>query len=410
MRTEVRQVVAWRQPVLWTTCTTLWAAFAVATLIPDLDLPLRAIAPLGFAAALLRTAALVAGERSTPSAGWLRGLWLCADAALLTGLLDITGGPFNPFVVLYGVFVWLALTTVSRTWAVLVSTVSLGGYAWLIVDHLQVGLAEHHRLNDFPTHLFTMLFAGSHIADLVAHYISQLTEARERAARSERLASLTTLAAGAAHELSTPLSTIAVAAKELERSGTMSGTPLSQDLLGDVQLIQHAVQRCRSILDGMSGRATGGTTVDEHLGPAATAELACASLPDERRQRGAPGCCGRRGASDSKAASMPRERCRRFLRTHLMQAGTIQSRCVSIRMTQDCGLRSRIQAQVCQTKRDAGSASLSTRPNPPARGSDWVCSLRARSRSNSGGLCDSSSGTGRLPFLNCRYAADLYEW
>lgn len=284
MRTDVRQVVAWRQPVLWITCATLWAAFAVATLIPDLDLPLRAIAPLGFAAALMRTAALVSGERSATSANWLRGAWLCADAALLTGLLDITGGPFNPFVVLYGVCVWLALTTVSRTWAVLAGIVSIGGYGWLIVDHLQAGLAEHHRLNDFPTHLFTMLFAGSHIADLVAHYVSQLSEARERAARSERLASLTTLAAGAAHELSTPLSTIAVAAKELERSDGATA-PLSPEHLGDVRLIQDAVQRCRAILDGLSGRATGGISVDGPLEPSAIAELACASLPDERRQR-----------------------------------------------------------------------------------------------------------------------------
>ena len=45
-----------------------------------------------------------------------------------------------------------------------------------------------------------------------------LDDARERALRSEHLASLTTLAAGAAHELSTPLATIAVAARELERN------------------------------------------------------------------------------------------------------------------------------------------------------------------------------------------------
>lgn len=285
MQPDVRQVVAWRRPVLWVTCVTLWAAFAVATLIPELDLPLRAIAPLGFLAALLRTAALFAEARAWSSVWLWRGLWLCGDAALLTGLLDITGGPFNPFVVLYGVCVWLALTTVSRTWAVLVSAVVAGGYGWLIVDHLQAGLAEHHRLNDFPTHLFTMLFAGAHIADLIGHYTSQLAAARERAQRSERLASLTTLAAGAAHELSTPLSTIAVAAKELERSaGAVNGTP-ALNLVADVRLIQDAVRRCRLILDDMSGRATGATTSGEPLSAAAIAELACAALPQERRQR-----------------------------------------------------------------------------------------------------------------------------
>lgn len=284
-RFEVRQVVAWRRPVLWTTCATLWAVFLVATLIPDLELPLRQIAPLGFAAALLRTAALIAEERSAGAARTLRGIWLCADAALLTGLLDITGGPFNPFVVIYGTSIWLAAATVSGGWAIVVGVVAAGGYGWLMVDHLQPGLAEHHRLNDFPTHLFTMLFAGSSIADLIAYYVSQLTAARDRAARSERLASITTLAAGAAHELSTPLSTIAVAANELERTARAADDNLADRLHDDVRLIQDSLARCRTILDGMSGRATGDVPVVGAMSASAIAELACAALPAERRQR-----------------------------------------------------------------------------------------------------------------------------
>ena len=154
---------------------------------------------------------------------------LAADAALLTGLLDITGGPFNPFIVMYAVYIWVGAVAISPRWAVVVSVASAVGFGWLVVDHLRAELLEHHRLNDFPTHLFTMWFSGAGIAELVAHYVTrarrvlgqrqaQLDEARERAARSERMASLTTLAAGAAHELSTPLATIAVATGELERN------------------------------------------------------------------------------------------------------------------------------------------------------------------------------------------------
>lgn len=113
-----------------------------------------------------------------------------------------------------------------------VSTIGFGGLA---VDHLQAGSAEHHRLNDFPTHLFTMWLAAAALTESVAHYVSRaqsvlaqrqtlLDEARDRAARGEPLASLTTLAAGAAHELSTPLATIAVTARELERSLTGCGS------------------------------------------------------------------------------------------------------------------------------------------------------------------------------------------
>jgi two-component system sensor histidine kinase RegB len=164
---------------------------------------------------------------------------LSADALLLTGLLDITGGPFNPFIVMYATYVWLAFVSAGPRWGVLVTTVSIAGFGWLLLDHVQAEMAEHHRLNDFPTHLFTMWFSGAAIAELVAHYVSraraalalrqrQLDEARERALRSEHLASLTTLAAGAAHELSTPLATIAVAARELERQAESKMASMSR--------------------------------------------------------------------------------------------------------------------------------------------------------------------------------------
>jgi hypothetical protein len=38
---------------------------------------------------------------------------LAADPALLTGLLDITGGPFNPFIVMYAVYIWTGAVAVS---------------------------------------------------------------------------------------------------------------------------------------------------------------------------------------------------------------------------------------------------------------------------------------------------------
>jgi two-component system sensor histidine kinase RegB len=277
-------------------CATLWLVFALAWFWPALHLPLRKLAPLGFAAALCRTLVLVADRRTSPPPPSLVAAALSVDALLLTGLLDITGGPFNPYLVIYAVYVWLASVTAGRLWATAVAAVAVGAFGWLVVDHLQSGLAEHHSLSDFPTHLFAMCFAGATIAELVGHYVGrarqalaqrqeELEHARERAARSDRLASLTTLAAGAAHELSTPLSTIAVAARELERTAQASAGASADSLQEDAHLIQLAVQRCRSILDGMSGRATGGITITQPMTPAAVAAMAAATLPDDRRRR-----------------------------------------------------------------------------------------------------------------------------
>jgi two-component system sensor histidine kinase RegB len=294
----VRHVVAWLLLTRWITCVALWAVLAVVWLFPHLDLSLRGIRVLGLAAAACRTLVVISQRSGSPPRALL-GLVLVSDAALLTGLLDITGGPFNPFMVMYAAYVWAAAVVVSPIWAAATSLVSLAGFGWLVVDHLQAGLIEHHRLNDFPTHLVTMWFAGAGVAELVAHYVAraraalatqqaQVNEARERASRSERLASLTALAAGAAHELSTPLATIAVAARELERNATRVAEPqpVGAALRDDARLIRSELDRCQAILDGMSGRAGAGLpTTLEPLAPAAIARLVQERLADTRRQR-----------------------------------------------------------------------------------------------------------------------------
>jgi len=102
---------------------------------------------------------------------------------------------------------------------------------------------------------------------------------RDQHARSTRFAGLVTLAAGAAHELSTPLATMAVAARELERSlegreanrGGQSEADASRDgeanasqhgeadaeLLNDARLIRSEIDRARRILTDLSTQSGG---------------------------------------------------------------------------------------------------------------------------------------------------------
>jgi two-component system sensor histidine kinase RegB len=119
----------------------------------------------------------------------------------------------------------------------------------------------------------------------------ELEKLRVHAARNERLASLTTLAAGAAHELSTPLATIAIAARELERSAaalTGRGFPpaVIHGLADDARLIRMEVDRCQEILDQMSGRA-GGVAPDQSE-PVDVRQIVCElrdRLPAEQAAR-----------------------------------------------------------------------------------------------------------------------------
>jgi two-component system, sensor histidine kinase RegB len=219
---------------------------------------------------------------------------------VLTGLLQLTGGPFNPFAVVYAIHVAQAAVALGRTPTAMVAVCVAVCCGTLLYWHTLEADAEHHRLTDFPTHLFTMWVVIVSLAELVAFYVVQTSNAlsrrehaletmRDRAARSDRIASLTTLAAGAAHELSTPLGTIAVVARELERAieRTSHAIPsASSALLDDARLIRTEVDRCCRILDQMSGRA-GGIAADVpepvHLGRAI--ESVAAQLPPEQARR-----------------------------------------------------------------------------------------------------------------------------
>ncbi|HEY4015309.1 MAG TPA: ATP-binding protein [Polyangiaceae bacterium] len=205
------------------------------------------------------------------------GAVLLADVNLLTVLLYFSGGPANPFSVLYLVYVTLAALALGIRWASAVVVLSVAGYLLLFFAHVPIGVTAHEptTLGEDPPiamHLQGMWLALAVTASLIAFLVARLQRAlRERderlaqvwfvAARSEKLASLTTLAAGAAHELGTPLATIAVASKDLERALKSGGAP--SPLAEDARLIREEVERCRWIVEQMSGRS--GETMGEAL-------------------------------------------------------------------------------------------------------------------------------------------------
>jgi two-component system sensor histidine kinase RegB len=215
---------------------------------------------------------------------------IAADLLLFTALLYLTGGPSNPFSFLYLVHLALAAVMLPPRLGWLLVGLSLACSAALFAYHVPLsggGHAQHmhhvhhghhgHQGGDtggFDWHLRGMWVALGVAASFIVYFLRrvalelaererQLASARERIARSERLASLATLAAGAAHELGSPLGTIAVAARELERSLAQKGseTPLQED----ARLIRSQVDRCRHILDELAANAGGppGAAADE---------------------------------------------------------------------------------------------------------------------------------------------------
>lgn len=192
---------------------------------------------------------------------------LALDTLLLFGLLRFSGGPSNPFSVLFLVQITLAALVLGAWYATAIVALSTVLYAVLFFDNVPVAGMEHMHhagTSAFALHLEGMFAAFTLAAVLIGYFVTrvstalrerdlQLADAQRLASANEKLASLSTLAAGAAHELGTPLATIAVATKELERAAlVLSGAGAIVD---DARLIRQQVDRCHDIVRQMSAHA-----------------------------------------------------------------------------------------------------------------------------------------------------------
>ena len=193
------------------------------------------------------------------------GSILALDTLCLTALLALSGGPANPFTLLYLVYITLSAVVLSKAWTWALGILSFVGFGFVFPVHVRVSIFEaHHTVEGFGIHLIGMWLAFAAAALLITVFIGKVSEAlhtreqevlllQNQLARHERLASIATLAAGAAHELGTPLATIAVASKDLE----LLGANVSRDpeVIEEARLIRAEVDRCRRILQQMSDRA-----------------------------------------------------------------------------------------------------------------------------------------------------------
>jgi two-component system sensor histidine kinase RegB len=196
---------------------------------------------------------------------------MALDIVSLTALLYFAGGSANPFSVFYLVNLALCGVILSARWGLALTLVAAAGMVILLAGHVElaelnreVGWLPGSRLSHVTLGqlgrivamatcgLVIILFAArvTHQLELTAGELRRVE--RERS-RSEKLEALGTLAGGAAHELATPLSTIAVVSKELIRE--LEQYDLSESVHEDMALIRAEVGHCQTILQRMTGRA-----------------------------------------------------------------------------------------------------------------------------------------------------------
>ena len=250
-----------------------------------MQLPLRPLLVIVGLEVVSNLAAAALGRRRTARQAWMAGVMAC-DVIMCTGLLFFTGGPSNPFSFLYLVQIALAAATLKGAWTWALTALALGCSAVLFLWHRPLPVS--HELY-MELHLRGMWVAFGVAASFIVYFLlrirralalreAELAASRRLAARQERLASLATLAAGAAHELSTPLGTIAVVMIELQRRASALGA--DAEAMEDLRLVRGQVDRCRAILERMStdaGETIGESPVATPLG--ALIEGALADLP-----------------------------------------------------------------------------------------------------------------------------------
>lgn len=220
---------------------------------------------------------------------------LTIDVVLLTLLLWYSGGPANPLTLLYVVHVALGAVMVppGLGWTVGALVVFCYGTLFVLPHPIGGTFAVSSLLLGSPgfrDHLLNQWWAFTGVAMLLAYFVTRVTSSlilRERelasfarrAARSEKMASLATLATGAAHELGTPLGTIGLVAKELQRA--IDRDRPKAELLDDARLIASQVERCRTIIDSMRSEAGVGYEMPE--------KLALGEVMDKAREKLPPG-------------------------------------------------------------------------------------------------------------------------
>jgi two-component system sensor histidine kinase RegB len=254
---NLRRLVVLRYFVL----AALGVALAAAQFGWDLRLPL---APVGAALAFLAAINLFAHAR-------LRLDWpvtdteffanLLGDVLGLTAVLYFTGGSTNPLVSLYLLPLMVAATVLPKRYNWSVAALAAGCYSMLLFWYLPLGEQHHHHdaaAAEFNMHVLGMWATFVVSAGLIAHFVASMAQslrerdrllalAREESLRNERIVALGTLAAGAAHELGTPLATMALLADDM--AFRYAGQP---EVREDATELQTQLANCKAIISSLT--------------------------------------------------------------------------------------------------------------------------------------------------------------
>ncbi|MBS61922.1 HAMP domain-containing sensor histidine kinase [Salinisphaera sp.] len=254
------RLLAWLHWLRWGAIACVLSAVAVAPMLAQVRVNTDGL--LAVSAVVAAINALIGWSLRRPRPATQAELLahLLLDVGALTAWLACTGGSSSAFVSLYLLPIAIAAAALPRAQAWLVAALAGGAYTALLLRFLYpASMAGHH--GDFTLHVLGMwatfvvsaallvIFVGS-MASAVRRRDRSLAAAREQMLRNEQITAIGALAAGAAHELSTPLSTMSVIVSEL-RDTEAADTPLQADLA----VLEQQLALCAHQIDQLLGAA-----------------------------------------------------------------------------------------------------------------------------------------------------------
>ncbi len=186
---------------------------------------------------------------------------LVLDVMILTLLLYLSGGSTNPFTLMFLLPLVVAASVLSMRYIWSIALLTITAYSFLLFIYTPFIPLEHHMEGHFNTHIIGMWWGFVISAALIASFAARMgltlrerdriiAETKEKALKDEQLVALGSLAAGAAHELGTPLGTISILCSEL-KDQYKDDSQLNEQL----QILHSQVIRCKETLATLSASA-----------------------------------------------------------------------------------------------------------------------------------------------------------
>jgi two-component system, sensor histidine kinase RegB len=236
----------------------LWGSVVASIWLPVVDLPVIPVFSILILFSVIHLLTYFRLKNSLKIINPEFFIQLLIDVILLNALFYFSGGANNPFISYLLVPICISAATLSWRYTWIITSLSILCYSLLMFFHRPLSVFEMHQHGSgFNWHIIGMWFNFFVSAILITYFVVRmanylrereqlLNKMREDELRDEQLIAVATLAAGAAHEMNTPMATMKILLSELQATHQND-----YQLMQDLKLLSQQVNLCAASLKKM---------------------------------------------------------------------------------------------------------------------------------------------------------------